>query len=78
MLRRFGAVNIQRNKSFKILGDKDLSYFDKILDKGCVIPDPDQLEPHNQDWTKKFQGNSKLMLRPKSNEDVANILKYCN
>ena len=46
-LRRFGAVNVQRNPSFKILGDKDVSYFEKILDRGCVVTDADMLETHN-------------------------------
>jgi len=30
------------------------------------------------DWTRKFQGNSKLMLKPKTNEEIVEILKYCN
>ena len=77
-LRRFGAANVYRNSGFKLLGDKDISFFESVLDKRSVITDAHELEPYNSDWTKKFKGNSKLVLKPKSNEEVAAILKYCN
>ena len=43
-----------------------------------MITDADDLESHNADWTKKFIGNSKLLLRPKTSEEVAACLKHCN
>jgi FAD/FMN-containing dehydrogenase len=30
------------------------------------------------DWTKKYKGQSKLVVRPKSTEEVSAVLKYCN
>ena len=30
------------------------------------------------DWTKKYKGESKLVLRPKTTEEVSTVLKYCN
>ena len=40
--RSFGyQVNIERNKNFKVLGDSDLTFFEKILDKNSVITDAD-------------------------------------
>jgi FAD/FMN-containing dehydrogenase len=30
------------------------------------------------DWTKKYKGHSKLVVRPKSTEEVSAVLKYCN
>jgi hypothetical protein len=54
--RFFGAQKIVRNKNFKVLSDKDLSFFESILSKNSVITDSDQIEPHNADWTKKFVG----------------------
>jgi len=38
----------------------------------------EDLAGYNVDWTKKYQGNSKLLLRPDSTEKVSKILKYCN
>ena len=55
--RSFGSqVNIERNKNFKVLGDSDLAFFEKILDKSSVVTDADQVETANSDWTKKFVG----------------------
>lgn len=76
--RNFGAIAAKRNPNFGILNDKDVSYFESILDKGSVITDEEIIKPHNSDWTKKFVGDSKLMLKPKTNEQVSAILKYCN
>ncbi len=36
------------------------------------------LEPHNTDWTHKYKGHSKIMLKPKTTLEVAEVLKYCN
>lgn len=32
----------------------------------------------NEDWMGKYQGNSRLALRPKTTEEVSKILAYCN
>lgn len=49
-----------------------------MLDKAAVVTDPAAIEPANQEWTNHFHGQSKLLLKPKSNEEVAAVLKYCN
>lgn len=38
----------------------------------------DDIEPFNIDWMRKYRGHSKLVLRPKSTEEVSKVLKYCN
>ena len=43
-----------------------------------MITDTDDLSGHNADWTKKFIGNSGLMLRPSTNEEMSLCLKHCN
>ena len=80
-LRRqaFGSQGaIERNKNFKVLDDKDVAHFESLIEKQCVITDEEEIAPANSDWTKKYTGASKLLLKPKSNEEVAAILKYCN
>ena len=42
------------------------------------MTDPHELEPYNSDWMKKYKGASRLALRPKTTEQVAHILRYCN
>jgi len=38
----------------------------------------DDLDPYNADWMRKYRGQSKLVLRPNTTEQVSKILKYCN
>lgn len=42
---------------------------------GAAVED---LEMYNTDWLKKYKGQSQLVLRPRSTEEVSKILKYCN
>ena len=42
------------------------------------MTDQDELASFNLDWTKKFSGQSKLLLRPGSTEETSEALKYCN
>jgi FAD/FMN-containing dehydrogenase len=36
------------------------------------------IEPYNSDWMRKYRGQSKLVLKPGTTEEVSKILKYCN
>ncbi|KAI9740499.1 MAG: hypothetical protein M1834_005079 [Cirrosporium novae-zelandiae] len=45
---------------------------------GVTTDATEDLEPFNSDWMRKFRGQTKLALRPKSTEEVSKILKYCN
>ncbi|KAJ3226101.1 hypothetical protein HK099_005570 [Clydaea vesicula] len=36
------------------------------------------LESYNVDWMKKYKGKSEIVLRPKSVQEVSEVLKYCN
>ncbi|CAF88776.1 unnamed protein product, partial [Tetraodon nigroviridis] len=45
---------------------------------GRAVTDPDLLESSNQDWLKSVRGSSELLLRPRTSEEVSQILKYCN
>lgn len=46
--------------------------------KGSVVSDSDTLQKYNSDWTGNYTGSSKCVARPKTTEEVASILKYCN
>ena len=49
-----------------------------MLGTKALVTEAQELEIHNTDWTKKYQGQSKLMLKPQSTEEVSAILSYCN
>ena len=53
-------------------------FFRALLGDAGVITDHDDLVPYNTDWMKIYQGQSKLALRPKTTEQVAQIMRYCN
>ena len=57
---------------------QDVAFFERVLDNKAIVTDEETLETHNTDWTKKYQGTSQLMLKPKTTEDVSAILRYCN
>ena len=34
--------------------------------------------PYNIDWMRKYRGKSRLVVKPKTTQQVSQILKYCN
>ncbi|XP_076150555.1 D-2-hydroxyglutarate dehydrogenase, mitochondrial isoform X1 [Alosa pseudoharengus] len=62
---------------FSRITEDDLAFFRQLL-PGRAITDPDMLESCNVDWLKSVRGNSEVLLRPRTTEEVSQILKYCN
>ena len=52
--------------------------FRDIVGPSGVITDTDDLAGHNMDWSKKYSGNSGLLLKPKTTEEVSLCLKHCH
>ncbi|CAK9324218.1 unnamed protein product [Citrullus colocynthis] len=69
---------VQRNSSFSRLNSDDIDFFRSILGEKNVVQDEDRLLDANTDWLRKFRGSSKLLLQPRSTEEVSQILKYCS
>ena len=75
--------HVQRSNQFKKLSSDDLEYFKSILSKQEILyigPDSDtkDLDPYNEDWMRKYKGQSHLVLKPKTVEKISLILNYCN
>lgn len=72
--------NIQRSPVYKHLSSDDLEYFHSILGEGEILQasSDENLALYNEDWMRKYKGQSKLVLRPKSVEKISLILHYCN
>lgn len=70
---------VQRDSKFKKLDDSDIEYFRSVLkDDNYVITEKQDLDFYNEDWMRKYKGQSQLVLKPKTTEQVSQILKYCN
>ncbi|KAJ3374342.1 hypothetical protein GGF31_007862 [Allomyces arbusculus] len=77
-------TSLQRASQYASLTDADIAHFRTILPgAGDVIyhkddPQHDDLEPYNVDWMRKYRGQATLVLRPRTTEQVAQILKHCH
>ncbi|CDH08314.1 probable D-lactate dehydrogenase [cytochrome] 2,mitochondrial [Zygosaccharomyces bailii ISA1307] len=72
--------SVKRNPKYKKLSPDDLDFFRSILSQQELLQasESDSLEFYNEDWMRKYRGQSRLVLRPKSVEKISQILKYCN
>lgn len=60
------------------LSDSDVAHFEKILGSNHVITDQTETQSYNIDFLGSVRGNSRIILKPASTQDVSEILKYCN
>jgi D-lactate dehydrogenase (cytochrome) len=61
------------------LTEKDVDHFKGIVGESALIyNNEDDLAAFNTDWMNKYRGQSQLVLKPKTTQQVADILKYCN
>lgn len=62
---------------FSSVNSDDIVHFKSILGDKYVIEDEDKLDDANTDWLRKFKGSSKLMLQPRTTEEVC-VLCFSN
>lgn len=67
-----------RDDRFSTLTVDDLDHFKSFLSPHSIVTDSEQLAPYNNDWMRKYEGYSKLALKPSTTEQVSKILKYCD
>jgi len=76
--------DIQRDPRFKQITAEDVKFFKEVLGADNAIIDgvsqdaTSDLEGYNADWMKKYRGQTRLVLKPDSTEQVSKIMKYCN
>ncbi|UNI14202.1 (R)-2-hydroxyglutarate--pyruvate transhydrogenase [Purpureocillium takamizusanense] len=78
---------LKRDDRFARVTPEDVAFFRDLLgEDAAVICGVDgagdaaasDLEPFNEDWMHKYQGQTRLVLRPASTEHASGILRYCN
>lgn len=77
-LTRVRHPKLRRSPHYATLNKEDITAFEEILSKERVLTNPDDCAAYNIDWIKTCQGQSKLVLRPKTVKEVQDILRYCN
>ncbi|KAL8648775.1 MAG: hypothetical protein Q9210_004790, partial [Variospora velana] len=66
------------------LTSHDVKFFKTVLADGSAVVDglsadaSADLEPFNSDWMRKYRGQTKLVIKPKSTEEMSKVLEYCN
>ena len=63
---------------FAVLTDADLNAFRHILGADNVRTDAKSLDAANEDWMRKYRGDSRVLLLPRSTDQVSDILRHCN
>lgn len=63
--------------NYNAINDHDISHFESILEKHRVLTGSDT-EMYNIDWIKSVRGASNVVLKPKTTEEVSEIVKYCH
>ena len=71
--RHFATAMIQRNPAFSSLNSDDINHFKGILGDKNVIEDEDALLFANTDWMRKYKGSSRLLLQPRTTQEVLYI-----
>ncbi|GIY83559.1 d-2-hydroxyglutarate dehydrogenase, mitochondrial [Caerostris extrusa] len=64
--------------NYNSLTSKDVNFFSSLLGSSRIIQNVEELEAYNIDWLKSHKGSSSIVLRPKTTDEVSEILKYCN
>ena len=82
------AANPDRNSQFARLSEQDLPSLASIFSSPDTsllttlgekpTATSDDLEPFNVDWMGKYKGQSSIIVKPKTTEEVSKVLKWCN
>ncbi|CEJ89424.1 Putative D-lactate dehydrogenase 2 [[Torrubiella] hemipterigena] len=77
-------TNLKRDDKFAQLTQEHVDFFKTLLGSESAVIDgtsqdlTEEMIPFNEDWMHKYRGQSKLVVKPASTEEVSKILKYCN
>ncbi|CAG9330500.1 D2HGDH_3 [Blepharisma stoltei] len=75
-LRKISTFQIPERGHYKLLDNKDIDFFSSILPSHSILTK--DLDAYNTDWLRFHKGNSSIVLKPKTTEEVKSILEYCN
>jgi len=63
---------------YKKINFNDISFFKKVIGSDYVFTDEEKLVEYSHDETEDLSYPPEVVLKPKTSDEIANILKYCN
>lgn len=67
-----------RDDRFSALTDADANHFQRVLGPSGILTSADDVAPYNMDWMGRYNGSTRIVLRPSDTSAVSEILQYCN
>jgi D-2-hydroxyglutarate dehydrogenase len=64
------SAKVCKDTRFASISDEDIVELGKIVGDKGIFTDESYLESANTDWMRKYVGSSKVLLRPKTTEQV--------
>ncbi|MGC6470176.1 MAG: FAD-binding oxidoreductase [Flavobacteriales bacterium] len=64
--------------SFKKIDNTDIDFFKSILQEGQIFVDNESLTEYSHDETEDLTFFPEIVLKPKTTQEVSEILQYCN
>lgn len=55
-----------------------LDFFRQVVGDANVLVGADELQKYNVDWLGIFHGSAKAVVRPRTTQEIAEVLKHCN
>lgn len=72
--------HIKRDPKYASITPEDIKHFQSICQ--VISPStghtPNDIEPFNTDWMRKYRGQTTLVLKPTSTQQVSEIMKHCH
>ena len=75
---RMGGGSKPPRGDYATLAPSDLAFFRRALDADGVRVDARSLAEANEDWMRKYEGSSRVLLLPRTTQQVSLILRHCN
>ncbi|XP_037380216.1 D-2-hydroxyglutarate dehydrogenase, mitochondrial isoform X2 [Talpa occidentalis] len=66
-----------RRLPFSEVSEDDLAAFERLI-PGRVVTGPEEVQASNVDWLRSLRGCSRVLLRPRTAQEVSGILRYCH
>ncbi|KAI0651746.1 FAD-binding domain-containing protein [Trametes meyenii] len=83
--RRWSHFPAAALSSLNSVTEADLAHFATILPESAIlstlapnVAPADELAPFNNDWMNKYHGRSTTVLKPRTTQEVSEIVKWCN